>query len=162
MSMIGMFVRLDNQNFSKVLSDPSLLEEIVDHSEEKNMLDIDKSWEGIYYVLTGSALAEETNHPMGRVMFSGQFFDENLDMGYGPAHYLNPEQVIEISRDLEAIDDEELKKRYDGAQMDEKGVYPEGWKDEGSFEYLQENFRKLKDFFRSSAELKCAVVSYIS
>jgi len=40
---------------------------------------------------------------MGRVWFSGQNIDENMDLGYGPAEYLTPEQVKELNAQLSNI-----------------------------------------------------------
>jgi len=159
MGMIGAFAQLNNDQFSRVLSNPLLLEGFINDSKEK--LDVDKSWEAIYYILTGSALAEDASHPLGRIIFSHQHFDDNQDMGYGPAHYLSPDDVKTLNQDLQAISAADVKSRYNGEEMDEKGIYPEVWSEEESYEYLEQNFLDLKTFFQTASDKNNAIVSYI-
>ena len=160
--MTGTFVQLTNAQFSRALSDPSALEGMIQPGQETPVLDVDKSWEAIFFILTGSALAEDPDHPMGRVVFSQQFFDEDQDMGYGPAHYVTPDQVKELNTELQLITDEEVRSRFDGQRMDEMSIYPEGWEEEGSFDYLADNFMELRSFYASAALNNAAVVFFVS
>ena len=161
MSMIGMFVQLNNEQFSRALNQPTLLEQLIDSAPEDQVLDVDKTWEALYYLLTGSALADDSGHPLGKVLFSYQYFDEDHDMGYGPAHYLTPEQVKEINSELSGVSGLDIRNRYDGEKMDEAGIYPEVWSDEESLELVARNFNDLKEFYRTAAERDYAMVMYI-
>ncbi len=79
------------------------------------MLDIDKTWEGILYLLTGYNLdqIENATPPLSWALFSGQIIGEELDMGYGPANYCLPDQVKTIAAALRELPSETLKQRFD-------------------------------------------------
>ena len=87
MSMIGNFLRVTKTQLEDYLKDSTLLEtRIYDEEsddEDPNLVDIDKSWEGILFLLTGQNL-ETIDHPLAKVLFSGQIIDEDQDLGYGP------------------------------------------------------------------------------
>src|SRR5215471_4886646 len=113
MSMICILIRVTNEQLQNFLQNSSLLEEFVDSEdihENDNLLDIDKSWDAINFLLTGHALdtIEQAEPPLSKIIFSGQVIDEEQDMGYGPAHYLTTEQVKEISAALSKISDSDL------------------------------------------------------
>lgn len=91
--MIGSLFRVTTEDLEMILNNSSLLEEKVYDSADKykdDILEIDKSWEAIFYLLTGHPVAEmeEAKAPLSWVLFSGQVVDEAQDMGYGPAQYL--------------------------------------------------------------------------
>src|SRR5215204_1776440 len=153
MGMVAILVRVTNDQLTSFLKDSSLLEKHIDSDEiddSKTLLDLDKSWDGILYLLTNNGIntIEEAQPPLSNVLFSGQIIDEEQDMGYGPAQYLTPEQVKEISLALSNITDDELRKKYNAGEMNEKDVYPQGW-DDGADEidYLIDYFVELKEFY---------------
>src|SRR5262245_2164605 len=137
MGMIGNFLRVTNTDLEAYLADSSLLENRIydEDADESTLREIDKSWEGILYLLTGQKL-EALDHPLARVLFSGQCIDEEQDLGYGPGHYLTPEQVKEVDSALSKITVEELSKRFDPRQMTELEIYPDIWEQEYSLKYL--------------------------
>ena len=59
MSMIGNLLRVTKTELEEYLKDSSLLEDkIYDvETENENLVDIDKSWDGIIFLLTGQSLA---------------------------------------------------------------------------------------------------------
>ncbi|MCS3531612.1 YfbM family protein [Chryseobacterium sp. JUb7] len=104
MSMIGNLLRVTKSELQEYLKNSSLLEEKIydDETENENLVDIDKSWDGIIYLLTEQSLAT-AEHNLVKVLFSGQLISEEQDLGYGPAHYLTPEQVAELNNEISAI-----------------------------------------------------------
>jgi len=164
MSMIGNLLRVKKSELDEYLQDSSLLEERIyqDDAEEPNLIDIDKAWEGIIFLLTGSNLAEAED-PLVAILFSGQLLDEEQDLGYGPAHYLTPEQVVELNDELAKFSVEDLKEKFNTEKMMELGVYPEIW-DEGdqAFDYLSEYFLILQQFYSTAAANNEAVITYLS
>jgi hypothetical protein len=168
MGMISILVRVSNSQLASFLKESSLLEEYIDSSEiekTENLLDLDKSWDGILYLLTGHGLntIEEAEGPFANVLFSGQIIDEDQDMGYGPAQYLTPEQVKDINGPLSAITPDDLRKKYNAEAMNENGVYPQGWENEKEEEdYLIGYFEELKEFYATAADNGEAIISYIS
>lgn len=166
--MVGILIRVTNDQLTSFLKDSSLLEKYVDSEEmgdSETLLDLDKSWDGILYLLTSHGIntIEEAHPPLSNVLFSGQIIDEDQDMGYGPAQYLTPEQVKEINGALVNITIDELRKKYNAEEMNEKDVYPQGW-DNGADEidYLVDYFVELKDFYTEAANNGEAIVTYIS
>ena len=161
MSMIMNLLRISKQELENYIQTPSLFEEKLDvlyESEDNDdaFLDIDKAWGGILYLLTGKAFAfgslEDEVDSLNRIFFSAQFFDEDMDVGYGPAHYLTPEQVAGIHRKIASLTEADLKSRYDTEAMNkEEKLYPSlDWNEE-IFEYLYSHFQALQSFFATAA-----------
>jgi len=168
MSMIGILLRVEKEQLEAFLKDSSLLEEFADAAyieESGRQLDLDKAWDAINFLLTGHSLdtIESAEPPLSQVIFSGQLIDEEQDMGYGPAHYLTPDQVRVVSQALAAISTDDFKQRYDPVQLTEKGVYPQVWDDdESGKQYVVDYFDELKEFYATAAREGQAIVTYIS
>lgn len=168
MGMIGFLFRVTTKELDEILEDSSILERKFDSAWDgnnaDNILDIDKSWEGMFYLLTGCTLAqiEEAKPPLSWILFSGQLVDEQQDMGYGPAHYISAEQVGRFNKALDGVSREDLQRKYDGKKMDQAGIYPEVWEQPESLEYVLGTFERLKDFYKIAEKEKMAVITFIS
>jgi hypothetical protein len=164
MSMIGNLFRVTNMELDEYLKDSSLLENRIysEEANDANLVDIDKAWEGIVFLLTGQCLAE-ADHPLVAVLFSGQLVDENQDLGYGPAHYLRPQQVADLNNQITAITVADLKQRFDPAKMMELGVYPEIWDDgDDAFDYLANYFNSVQQLYHQAAQNQEAIITFVS
>jgi hypothetical protein len=168
MSMIGIFLRVTNEQLEGFLENSSLLEEYIDSEEmddNETKLDVDKAWDGINFILTDNGLQtiEEADSPLSSIIFSSQIVDEEQDLGYGPAQYLTPEQVIEVSEALTKISREEFRKNYDHVKMNKQGVYPQAWSDdEDERDYLANYFQDIKAFYAKAVQEGQAIITYIS
>ena len=164
MSMIGNLLRVSKSELEDFLKDSSLLENKIydDETGNGNLADIDKSWDGIIFLLTGQGLAT-AEHNLVRVLFSGQIIDEEQDLGYGPAHYLTPEQVDELNNEISIITITDLKQKFNPEKMTELEVYPSIW-DEGddAFDYLADGFTTLQNVFASAAKNGEAVITFLN
>jgi hypothetical protein len=163
-SMIGHLLRVTNDELNAYLKNSSLLEERVyndNGAEDPKLVDIDKSWEGILFLLTGQSL-ESFDHPLGKALFSGQDIDAEQDLGYGPAQYLTPEQVKEVNAALSPITEEELAKKYDAKRMTELELYPSVWEEEGILDYLLEYFKDVQATYATAAANNEAVITFVS
>nr|WP_315000150.1 YfbM family protein [uncultured Capnocytophaga sp.] len=165
MGMIMYLLRISKQELESYIDKPDLfLENRVDDAYS---MDIDKAWGGILYLLTGKAFAsgspEDEVDSLNRIFFSAQFFDEDMDVGYGPAHYLTPEQVAGIHRKIASLTEADLKARYDPEAMnEEEKLYPSlDWNEE-DFEYLYSHFQALQSFFATAASRGEAIVTFLS
>ncbi len=156
---------MTNTELEEYLKDSSLLENRIydDESEDEdsNLVDIDKSWEGILFLLTGQNL-ETIDHPLARVLFSGQIIDEDQDLGYGPGQYLTPEQVKEVNVQISKISVEELSKKYDPKKMNKLNVYPNSWKDDDMVNYLTEYFKTIQDFYAEASKNNEAIITFLN
>ena len=163
--MIMNLLRISKQELESYIDKPDLfLENRVDDAYS---MDIDKAWGGILYLLTGKAFAsgspEDEVDSLNRIFFSAQFFDEDMDVGYGPAHYLTPEQVAGIHRKIASLTEADLKAHYDPEAMnEEEELYPSlDWNEE-DFEYLYFHFQALQSFFATAASRGEAIVTFLS
>lgn len=164
MSMIGNLLRVTKSELEDYLKDSSLLEDKIydDETENENLVDIDKSWDGIIFLLTGQSLANAEHH-LVRVLFSGQLIDEEQDLGYGPAHYLTPEQVTELNNEISIITIADLKQKFNPEKMTEQDVYPTIW-DEGddAFDYVADGFSTLQNVFADATKNREAIITFLN
>jgi hypothetical protein len=164
MSMIGNLLRVTESELEDYLKDSSLLEDKIydDETENENLVDIDKSWDGIIFLLTGQSLAT-AEHKLVRVLFSGQLIDAEQDLGYGPAHFLTPEQVAELNNEISPITSADLRQKFNPEKMTELEVYPIIW-DEGddAFEYLAEGFLTLQNVFADATKNGQAIITFLN
>ncbi|MGJ1431135.1 YfbM family protein [Sphingobacterium spiritivorum] len=164
MGMIANLLRVTTSELEAYLKDSSLLEDNIYNDEEdaENLVDIDKSWDGIIFLLTGQSLAT-AKHNLVRILFSGQIIDEEQDLGYGPAHYLTAEQVAELNGEISAITIADLKQRFNPEKMNELEVYPIIW-DEGddAFDYLADGFLTLQNVFAEATKNEEAIITFMN
>ena len=165
MGMIMYLLRISKQELESYIDKPELfLENRVDDAYS---MDIDKAWGSILYLLTGKAFAsgspEDEVDSLNRIFFSAQFFDEDMDVGYGPAHYLTPEQVAGINLKIASLTEAELKEHYDPEAMNkEEKLYPSLDWNEKIFDCLYFHFQALQSFFATAASRGEAIVTYLN
>ena len=167
MGMIGNIIRVSQEQLNSFLENSETLENKIYEEESYEaewFLDLDKSWDGINYILTGNIVGAIENEPneLQRALFSFQIIDEEQDLGYGPAHYLNPSQVKATNSELEKITDGLLKSKINGSTMNEIGIYPEIWMESESREFLIESFKAFKAFYKKASENNEAIITYLS
>lgn len=164
MSMIGNLFRVTKSELEDYLKDSSLLEDKIydDETENENLVDIDKSWDGIIYLLTGQSSAT-AEHNLVRVLFSGQLIDEKQDLGYGPAHYLTPDQVAELNNEISTITIADLKQKFNPEKMTEQRVYPTIWDERyDAFDYVANRFSTLQSVFANATKNGEAIITFIN
>ena len=101
--------------------------------------------------------------PMGYVVpIRDENFIENC-MEFG-AFFADAEQVREAAEYLDSLDEDELKGMFDFGAMLADEVYPimDESDEDGFFEYLRGYVRKIKEFYKETAERRGAVVFYVS
>ena len=125
--------------------------------------DLDKAWHGIHFLLVGSAWRGSA--PLGYLLTGGTDVGD-IDVGYGPARVLRPEQVSEFSGALSRITVEDFRSRFDPKRMMDADIYPNIWDrdpaDDDTLGYLVEYFEMLKGDMHRFAEHGLGVVVYIS
>lgn len=128
--------------------------------EEPASLDIDKSWDGLRYIL--SKAETENASVLSEAVFISQIIDESHDFGYGPAQYWRAKQVQVISNELERIEEGDLVSLADGNKMIEEGIYPGGWDDPEAMESLFDHFKKWRAFYLVAAKNSQAIIAIMS
>jgi hypothetical protein len=135
-------------------------------TEESEELYLDKSWEGIQFLLLrGDGWEHGGEPPLNFVVFGGQPIGD-VDVGYGPARALTSQEVRTIAAALEEAPPDEFRERFDPDRMMEVGVYPEIWdrdpQEDDSLGYLIEYYTDLRDFVRRTAERGDGLLVYLN
>ena len=159
MSMIYCLQQIDATKIDDLLLEPEGVHDLLEEGYETRT-DLDKSWHGLHFLLAGSAW--EGEWPLNFLLCGGEPVGEE-DVGYGPAHVLRPGQVMECSAALQAIDAEEIKRRYNPTEMTRAEIYPDMWdrkeEHEENLDYLIENFNALKAFISQAAQEQKGVIA---
>ncbi|HEU4837668.1 MAG TPA: YfbM family protein [Pyrinomonadaceae bacterium] len=117
--------------------------------EDGEAIDIDKAWNGLHFLFTGTA--EGGEEPASFLLCGGEEIG-NEDVG--PARVLRPDQVSQFAAFLAELSDEELRRRYDPTRMTALDVYPDIWTrgpGEAAFDYLLDAFNELRDFVSATS-----------
>lgn len=167
MGMIGIALQVSKEQLSSYLENPSLFEKRIyaeDFFGDPDMLDLDKLWEGLFYMLSGKALSniDEAGQPISWFLISDRSIDEEQDLGYGPASYIEPEEVKQLFQELNKLSDQEFKKRFNPKEMMKLGIYPQIW-DQGNevLDELFDCFNQVLDFYEKAVKREYAVITFI-
>ncbi|RRD94195.1 DUF1877 family protein [Clostridiales bacterium COT073_COT-073] len=161
MGMIGNYLSIDAKKLESVLDgEVNILDLEEEADPEKELFDIDKSWQAIQYLLCQDI--DEGESPMGYVvpMMIENGIECEMDFG---AFYLTSEQVQETRDYLCALSDDEIKQMYDFQSMVEDEIYPlvEGEDEDEFYEYMFYHLSELKEFYKRAAGQGHAVIFYI-
>jgi hypothetical protein len=129
---------------------------------EGTSIDLDKAWQGIHFLLTGTAW--EGEYPLSFLVNGGRFVG-NIDVGLGPARVFTTKETREVFDALDALSDEVLKARFDMPAMIANGVFPWIWKDEPPPEdetvgSLTHHLQVLRGFLRQAVNDKVGMVVF--
>lgn len=163
MGVLAKYLSVSEDELALYQDQSSLLEERINEMkvDDANWINIDRSWDGIIYLLTGQGLNTASGKLL-RVIVSTQYVDESLDFGYGPAHYLDASEVKELYAELAKWDKAKLFQRFDADEMRALGIYPDIWEEADAFAYLFYFFESIKRFYKSAAENNQAIIGLMS
>jgi hypothetical protein len=118
---------------------------------EKRQFSLSKDWHVLHYALNGTA--EGGHAPLGFVVFGDNPLPEMDDVDYGPARYLTPEQVGQVSVALRDIEPESLLSKLDYEDAKKKRIYLDHTlNDLRNWVHLPELFAELRRFYLDAAE----------
>lgn len=86
--------------------------------------DLDKAWQAAHYLFTGSAW--EGDPPLNFLLEGGSELDYEGPWNSAPRTF-TPLETREIAAALAAVSDDELRARFDPAEMMKLEIYPEIW-----------------------------------
>lgn len=165
MGMVGCYAAVDAATLERLIADPDSIPEFLypedGNGEPEPYFDLDKSWHGIHFLLTGRA--DEGPDPLSLAVSGGEPIGD--EVGYGPARYLTPSQVREIAAALGRISASDMRARFDPRAMEDAKVYPqEIWvRDaEEALEYLIENYVPWAAFYRAAAERGDGMIAWLT
>ena len=166
MGMVMIGLRLSAEQLQAVLDDQARVAKLVygdldddDADMPEPDLDLDKSWHGLHFLLTGTAW--DIGEGAGAAILGGDPVGE--DNGYGVPSLIRPGEVRTISAALEALDVDTLRARYRPKELAAADIYPDIWDESDVFEtYLAPNFLELRRFYRTAAARDQAVLLAIT
>ena len=160
MSMIGNLLAIDDEELASLYVDPETVSDVLYEKYSEQVFDIDKSWHGIHFLLTGEQYGGEP--PLAHVVFGVSPIGEE-DVGYGPAMGTTAHSVFEIAEALAAVSDEDFRERYDESALNAADIYPQIWgEEEDALEYLFGYFKLLQEFYSTAAKDGKAVITFIN
>ena len=95
---------------------PPPVQELTLAEDELHQVDLDKSWHGLHFLLTGSAW---DGAPPLNFLVAGGTEVGDIDVGYGPARAFRAAEVAQIDQALGVLSADELKRRFNPAEDDE-------------------------------------------
>ncbi len=130
----------------------------LDPSELGPELDLEEAWHAVRFLLWGSG-AEAGPQP-GDVVTGGQ--PVGRELGQGPLRYLEADQVTAVANALEPIAPTALAERFSAARLEDHGIHPGGWSDDGRRDWIREAYSRLRDFYLDAARNGRAVLFYVA
>jgi hypothetical protein len=126
--------------------------------DEAALLDLDKNWHVIHYLLSRTPW----EGPMPQASLMGGSEIGTVDVGYGPARLLNPQQVEGFLDYLSLLRENEFGTGITAAELKANkiyGAYPE-WSSEDP-KVLWEYVKELKTFFSKAKAGEEFVILYL-
>jgi len=158
--MIGNFYPLSSVQAEMLKANQEGVEEFIYSDEVQKseaLLDIDKAWHALHFILTGSAW--ESEHPLNIVVLGGE--EIGKDAGYGPARLVSPDYVIEVNEALAGISTVDFESKFDAEKLNKEEIYPNGWSSE-DVRYISSAFEEVKKLYKSASEEREYVLLFIN
>ncbi|WP_445629488.1 YfbM family protein [Nostoc sp. DSM 114167] len=169
--MIGHYRRISPNRLTELQNNPESIVTFLFPGDEADeisesdgrYLNIDKTWHGLHFLLTGSALPNDP--PLTNVVMGGTPLGdpENPDFDFGPARFLSPQEVQEVAKELSKISKTDLEARFDPSALLTADVYPYVWQEgKEALEYITYYYIYVVEFFQEAAKCGDVVLLYIS
>jgi hypothetical protein len=127
MSLIGHVYLLPEARIQALLADPSAVVGTIDGAYNEpaaGFVDLDKAWQALHYLLTGSA--RDGEGPLAFLLKGGTPVGDE-DLGYGPARVFQPSEVGAIADALADVSQRTLLPRFDLKKFERLEIYPGRW-----------------------------------
>ena len=164
MSMIGAFIRIPAVLLNDLKEDHESIEGVLFDEGDSRLsddarLDIDKSWHIIHFLLTGRAWGGAI--PLANAVCGGTALGD-VDVGYGPARFLEVQEVADVATAISGITAAELWSRFSAGALEDAQIYPGGTWTADDFPYVAQHYVQLQEFYRVAASRGEAVIAYLS
>lgn len=162
MGMIGYFFRADDETIQKI-QDGSTADVVFKEELEEQLLDIDKTWHAIHFIVTGNPDECEDGNILSHLIFGSAPVNDD-DLGYGPAMLVEKGTVAQIANALNEWGKETFHEKFNMESLIENEIYPvmEGEDAEEFFTYVWEYFVFLKEFYQEAAKEGQHVLTFIA
>jgi Domain of unknown function (DUF1877) len=144
-----------------------------EHGALRPNVDLDKAWEPLHFLLTGTA--QEGEEPTCYLARGGEELVEQLndELGdqetrYSSIRVLTPEKIAAFDRYLSSLTIDELRRRFDIDRMVELRIYAKRRSpkpptdDDRTLDHLIETFEDLRTFVRETAASGAGAIAYLT
>ena len=133
--------------------------------EPESHLDLDKAWQPLHFLLTGTAW--EGEEPGCYLVRGGEELVEDDELGYSSIRALTPHQISRFDEFLRNLSHETLRQRFDHKRMVALDIYakPRGREKTGADDavvHLLEAFDALQSFVAGTANEGNGAIVYLT
>ncbi|MBC2242507.1 YfbM family protein [Listeria booriae] len=170
MGMIGNYCKITKEQFDLLKQGDVAVSDFLygdNNVLADDLLDIDKAWDCIHFVLTGEGMATMADSklegsPAFNVVMGGKEISAE-DIGYGSARYLTPAEVIACNDAMKDITEKEFTSRYTAEDLLTHQIYPlYDTVDETFISYSYQHFNALQAFFAQAVKEAKYMLLYIN
>ena len=166
MGLIANYKYLSDKNLNELKSlyteNTASITDIEEHNNDLEiLLDLDKMWDALHFLLTGKSAAEPIEEDLISEAIVGQdsLTDEEVEEFIAG---IRADRVKEIAKALEALDFESYLDKFEMTHFAQNDIYPNIWSYEEEIDEIKEDlsyaFDSLKAFYTRMAEKGCAVI----
>ena len=160
--MIGNLRPASDAEIERLLANPREVTRFLfgSSADERDRIDLGKTWHAIHFGLTGSRLGGEP--PLNFLVSVGTPVGD-VDVGYGPARALTSGEVRDLAAALLPVDASVLAARLDPLTLDAENVYPGAWRRNGlGVDDVTANYRALRSLVLRLADTGQGLLLYIN
>ena len=143
-STLSHFLELDIENITDEIFD-------LEEQEATELIDIDKSWDGLHFILTGKpASSPIEGDTLSEAVVGVKMFDEE---GEDFIAYIPHSRIAAIVEALETVSLEALRQTFNPNALHKNEVYPTIWEDEDKdslFGYLADGHNAILAFYKEA------------
>ena len=158
MGIIANYQYLSDANLQELKSfyaeEDDIFEEVEDWNDEAEiLLDIDKMWDALHFVLTGVSCSEPIkNNPLSEAVV-GVFSIDGIEEYIS---YIEKSRIKDIVLALDNFDIEKALETFSMVECKEAELYPDIWDYEEETDEIKEEimdyFQNMKDFYKQVLE----------
>ena len=158
MGIIANYQYLSDANLQELKSfyaeEDDIFEEVEDWNDEAEiLLDIDKMWDALHFVLTGVSCSEPIENNALREAVVGVFSIDGIEEYIS---YIEKSRIKDIVFALDNFDIEKALKIFSMKECKEAELYPDIWDYEEETNEIKEEimdyFQNMKDFYKQVLE----------
>lgn len=160
MGMIQNYLIVSQAKLDELYQNSEAISAFLYETNQDKIIDIDKAWQGIHFILTGDPFGGDA--PLANAVMGGTPIGEK-DVGVGPARGLATSEVAKAAAALQAIDENEFKKRFNLEELASNDIYPNVWEDsEMELEYFTTHYLTLREAFLKAVREGQAMIVFMN
>lgn len=157
MGMIANYQYISDEDLNELknIDLEDIIDKVEDLSDEDVLLDIDKMWDVLHFVLTGvdSGSPIENNY-LSEAVVGTTSFDDVAEF----IAYIEKDRVLEIVNALEEFDIRTAMDVFSMKECKEVGIYPNIWDYEEDIDDIKEEitdyFEMMKNFYKKVLDMR--------